>query len=213
MTPISFKRHRFPPVVIQHAVWLYARFTLSFRDVEEVPAERGIDVSKKAVRQWFLKLGLQIAGNLRRSRPRPSPRWHIDEMVIETRSRIFWLWRLVDDESEELNFLVERRRYARSAKRLLRKLLKKYSFAPERMTTDKLNSYPVAIWKERLCAIHDQRLWANNRAETHISQPDGENENSVGSIRLHPPSVSWQFTPLSRMPSMSNAIYCRAQSS
>ena len=165
MTPISFKRHRFPPIIIQHAVWLYARFTLSFRDVEEMLAERGIDVSNETVRRWFLKFGRLIAGNLRRGRPRPSPRWHLDEMVIRIRDRKYWLWRAVDDEGEVLDFLVQRRRCSRSARRLLRKLLKKQGFAPKRITTDKLKSYPVAIRKDRLSAVHDQGLRANNRAE------------------------------------------------
>jgi transposase-like protein len=165
MTPISFKRHRFPPIIIQHAIWLYARFTLSFRDIEELLAERGIDVSNETVRRWFLKFGRLIAGNLRRSRPRPSPRWHLDEMVIKIRDRKYWLWRAVDDEGEVLDFLVQRRRCARSAGRLLRKLLKKQGFAPKRISTDKLKSYPVAIRKERLSAVHDQGLRANNRAE------------------------------------------------
>ncbi len=165
MTPISFKRHRFPPVIIQHAVWLYARFTLSFRDVEELLVERGIDVSNETVRRWFLKFGRLIARNLRRSRPRPSPRWHLDEMVIKIRGRKHWLWRAVDDEGEVLDFLVQQRRCARSARKLLRKLLKKQGFAPERITTDKLKSYPVAIRTERLSAVHDQGLRANNRAE------------------------------------------------
>jgi transposase-like protein len=122
MTPISFKRHRFPPVIIQHAVWLYARFTLSFRDVEELLAERGIDVSNETVRRWFQKFGRLIAGNLRRSRPRSSPRWHLDEMVIKIGDRKYWLWRAVDDEGEVLDFLVQRRRCALSARKLLRKL-------------------------------------------------------------------------------------------
>ena len=85
MTPISFKRHRFPPEIIQLAVWLYARFTLSFRDVEDLPAGRGIDVSNETVRRWFLKFGRLIAGNLRRRRPRASARRHLDEMVIKIR--------------------------------------------------------------------------------------------------------------------------------
>ena len=130
MIPISFKRRRFPPVIIQHAVWLYARFTLSFRDVEELLAQRGIDVSK-TVRRWFLKFGRLIAHNLRRGRPRASARWHIDEMVIKIRDRNCWLWRAVDDEGEVLDFLVQRRRCARSARRLVRKLLKKRCFAPK----------------------------------------------------------------------------------
>ncbi len=165
MTPISFKRHRFPPEIIQNAVWLYARFTLSFRDVEDVLAERGIDVSNETVRRWFLKFGRLIAGNLRRSRPRASSRWHLDEMVIKIHGRRYWLWRAVDDEGEVLEFLVQPRRCAKSARRLLRKLLKKQGYAPTRITTDKLKSYAVAIREERLCAVHDQGLRANNRAE------------------------------------------------
>jgi transposase-like protein len=165
MTPISFKRHRFPPAIIQHAVWLYARFTLSFRDIEDLLAVRGIDVSNETVRRWFLKFGRLIARNLRRSRPRASARWHLDEMVIKIRGRKYWLWRAVDDEGEVLDFLVQRRRCARSARKLLRKLLKKQGFAPERITTDKLKSYAVAIRIERLNATHNQGLRANNRAE------------------------------------------------
>jgi len=114
MTPISFKRHRFPPLIIQHALWLHARFTLSFRDVEDLLAERGIDVSNETVRRWFLKFGRLIAGNLRRSRPRSSPRWHLDGMVIKIRDRKYWLWRTVDDEGEGLDFLVQRRRCGRT---------------------------------------------------------------------------------------------------
>ena len=165
MQLISFKRHRFPPSVIVHAVWLYTRFTLSFRDVEEMLAERGVDASNETVRRWFLKFGRLIASNLRRSRPRPSPRWHLDEMVIKIRGRNHWLWRAVDDEGEVLDFLVQPRRCAKSARRLLRKLLKKQGFAPKRITTDKLRSYGAAIRTERLSAVLDQGLRANNRAE------------------------------------------------
>jgi len=165
MIQISFKRHRFPPEIIQHAVWLYARFTLSFRDVEDLLAERGIDVSNETVRRWFLKFGRLVAVNLRRSRPRASARWHLDEMVIKIRDRKYWLWRAVDDEGEVLDFLVQPRRCAKSARRLLRKLLKKQGFLPERITTDKLKSYTVAIREEQLSVVHEQGLRANNRAE------------------------------------------------
>jgi transposase-like protein len=165
MNLISFKRHRFPPEVIQHAVWLYARFTLSYRDVEDLLAERGIEVSNETVRRWFLKFGRLVAVNLRRSRPRASARWHLDEMVIKIRDRKHWLWRAVDDEGEVLDFLVQPRRCAKSAQRLLRKLLKKRRFPPERITTDKLKSYAVAIRTGRLSAVHDRGLRANNRAE------------------------------------------------
>ncbi len=128
-------------------------------------AERGIDVSNETVRRWFLKFGRLIAGNLRRSRPRASARWHLDEMVIKIRGRRYWLWRAVDDEGEVLDFLVQPRRCAKSARRLPRKLLKKQGFAPTRITTDKLKSYAVAIREERLSAVHEQGLRANNRAE------------------------------------------------
>ena len=165
MIPISFKRHRFPPEIIQHAVWLYARFTLSFRDVEDLLVERGIDVSNETVRRWFLKFGRLVAINVRRGRPRASARWHLDEMVIKIRGRKHWLWRAVDSEGEVRDFLVQPRRCARSAQKLLRKLLKKLGFAPKRITTDKLKSYAVAIHKERLSAVHDQGLRANNRSE------------------------------------------------
>jgi transposase-like protein len=165
MIPLSFKRHRFPVEIIRHAVWLYARFTLSFRDVEDLLEERGIDVSNETVRRWFLKFGRLIAGNLRRSRPRASARWHLDEMVIKIRGQKHWLWRAADEEGEVLDFLVQPRRCARSARRLLRKLLKKQGFAPARIITDELKSYAVAIREERLSADHDQGIRANNRAE------------------------------------------------
>jgi hypothetical protein len=103
MRPISFKRHRFPPEIIRHAIWLYARFTLSFRDVEELLAERGIDASYETVRRWFLKFGPSIAANIRRSRPRPSDHWHLDEMVISIRGGKYWLW-AVDNEGEGAGF-------------------------------------------------------------------------------------------------------------
>ncbi len=202
MTPISFKRHRFPPVIIQHAVWLYARFTLSFRDVKELLAERGIDVSNETVRRWFLKFGRLIAGNLRRSRPRPSPRWYLDEMVIKIRDRKYWLWRAVDDEGEVLDFLVQRRRCTRSARRLLRKLLKKQGFVPKRITTDKLKSYPAAIRQERLSAFHDRGLRANNRAE-NSHQPVRRRERKQQ--RFKSPGSAQRF--LSIHAAVQNAFY------
>jgi putative transposase len=93
LTAISFKRHRFPPDLICHAVWLYFRFTLSFRDVEEMRAQRGIDVSYETIRCWTIKFGPAIARNLKRRRPAPSGRWHLDEMVVKVRGRHMYLWR------------------------------------------------------------------------------------------------------------------------
>jgi hypothetical protein len=106
-------RHRFPPVIIQHAVWLYPRFTLSYRDVEELLAERGLDNSYEAIRYWVLKFGPVIARRPRRCRPRPSHRWHLDEMVVRIAGERMYLWRAVDHEGEVLDILVQRRRHTR----------------------------------------------------------------------------------------------------
>ncbi|MBT6510338.1 MAG: IS6 family transposase [Alphaproteobacteria bacterium] len=165
MTPLSFKRHRFPPTIIRHCVWLYARFTLSYRDIEEMLAERGVDVSYEAVRRWFLKFGPAIAANLRRSRPRPSDHWHLDEMVVTINSKRYWLWRAVDNEGEVLDFLVQPKRNTKAAKKLLLKLLKRQACAPTRIVTDKLRSYAAAFRSLGLTATHDRGRRANNRAE------------------------------------------------
>ena len=125
MAEISYRRHRFPPVIIQHTVWLYLRFTLSYRDVEDLLAERGLDISYETVRSWVLKFGPAIARRLRRRRPRPSDRWHLDEMVVRIAGERMYLWRAVDHEGEVLDMLVQRRRDSRAALRLMRKLLKK----------------------------------------------------------------------------------------
>jgi putative transposase len=98
MKPISYSRHRFPPVIIQHAVWLYFRFTLSYRDVEDLLAERGIDVSYETIRRWVEKFGRPYAKRLRAMRPSPSSTWHIDEVFLKIGGKQMYLWRAVDDE-------------------------------------------------------------------------------------------------------------------
>jgi putative transposase len=108
MKPISYARHRFPPDVIQHAVWLYLRFTLSYRDVEDLLAERGLEVSNESIRRWVLKFGPAIARNLRSARPRPHDRWHLDEMVVSIGGQRMYMWRGVDSEGEGLCHVVER---------------------------------------------------------------------------------------------------------
>lgn len=165
MTTISFARHQFPPDIIRHAVWLYLRFTLSFRDVEDLLAERGLDLSYETVRRWVLKFGPLFAKELRRGRQRPTSQWHLDEMAVLISGTRFWLWRAVDDEGEVLDLLVQRRRDAKAAARLMRKLLKKQGFAPALLVTDKLRSYGAAKTQLRLSVRHDQGLRKNNRAE------------------------------------------------
>ena len=166
MNPISFKRHRFPPEVIRYAVWLYFRFTLSVRDVEELLAERGIEVSRESIRCWAIKFGPMIAANLRRRRGPPSPRWHLDEMVVKINGRRMWLWRAVDDEGEVLDMLVQKRRNKAAALKLFRKLLRNQQIHPEVVITDKLASYRAAARELGLADRHRPGgMRANNRAE------------------------------------------------
>jgi transposase-like protein len=115
MAQLSYRRHRFPVSIIPHAVWFYLRFTLSYRDVEDLLAKRGLDISYETVRRWVLKFGPLIARTLRQRRPRPSNRWHLDEMVVRIAGRRMYLWRAVDHEGEILDMLVQRRRDKRSA--------------------------------------------------------------------------------------------------
>ena len=123
MKPISFKRHRFPADVIRHAVWLYFRLSVSFRDVEDIMAERGIEVSYETIRCWTIKFGPQFARALKKRRPAPSPRWHLDEMVCNVRGKRMYLWRAVDDEGEVLDLVMQRQRDTEAALKLLRRLL------------------------------------------------------------------------------------------
>ncbi len=165
MQPLSYRRHRFPPLIIQQATWLYLRFTLSYRDVEELLGERGIEVSNETIRRWVLKFGHLYAQRLRRCRPRPSDRWHLDEMFVSIRGKQMYLWRAVDGEGEVLDFLIQSKRDKAAALKLMRKLLKKQDMAPRVVVTDKLRSYAAAFRELGLSARHEQGLRKNNRAE------------------------------------------------
>src|SRR5437764_8028357 len=123
MALLSYRRHRFPPTLIQHAIWLYLRFTLSYRDVEEVLTQRGLDISYETVRRWVLKFGPLIARNLRQRRPRPSARWHLDEMVVRIAGRRMYLWRAVDHEGEGIDMLVQIRRERKAIVRITNQIL------------------------------------------------------------------------------------------
>jgi putative transposase len=133
--------------------------------VEDLLAERGLDLSYETVRRWVLKFGPAIARRLRRGRPRSSNRWHLDEMVVRIAGKRMYLWRAVDHEGEVLDMLVQRRRDSRAALRLMRKLLKKQGFAPKLLVTDKLRSYASAFRRLGLTCPHEQELRMNNRAE------------------------------------------------
>src|SRR5690349_17978784 len=157
--------YRFPPEVISHAVWLYFRFPLSLRMVEEMLAARGITVSHETVRQWGLEFGQDFANRIRRRLPRAGDKWHLDEVEIKIAGRKHWLWRAVDRDGTVLDVLVQSRRDKKAAERLLRKLLKKQGRAPLVMVTDKLASYPAAKRELMPGAEHRRHKGLNNRAE------------------------------------------------
>ena len=122
MRRISYARHRFPPAVICRSVWLYFRFPLSFRDVEEMLAERGIEVSYKTIRRWILKFGPMFAVNVRSCRVQPSGTWHLDEVFVRIGGKRTYLWRAVEDEGEVLEVLAQSRRNKRAALKLMWKV-------------------------------------------------------------------------------------------
>jgi len=165
LPPVSYKRHRFPPAIIAHAVWLYFRFPLSLRLVEEMLLERGIVVSYETVRRWAKKFGRDCARRLRRKRPNPRDIWHLDEVVVSIGGKKHWLWRAVDRDGYILDEIVQARRDAKAAKRLLRRLLKKQGCPPRRMITDKLGSYAAARRPNMPAVAHRSHKGLNNRAE------------------------------------------------
>src|SRR5919109_5054710 len=176
--PCRYTGYRFPPEVISHAVWLYFRFPLSLRMVEEMLAARGIVVSHETVRQWALKFGQGFANQIRRRLPAPGDKWHLDEVVINIAGTKHWLWRAVDQHGIVLDILVQNRRDAKAAKRLLRKLLKRQRRAPRVMITDKLASYAAAK-KDLLPGIeHRRHKGLNNRAE-NSHQPTRRRERQM----------------------------------
>ena len=144
MNTISYSGYRFPPEIIQRAIWLYLRFTLSFRDVEDLLSERGITVSYETVRRWVNHFAPKIAADLRKRRPRPHTTWHLDEVYLKIDRRMVYLWRAVDAEGEVLDVLVQAKQDKRAALKLMRKLLKKYGFVPNLLITDDLRSYGAA---------------------------------------------------------------------
>src|SRR5271165_3933582 len=162
---VRYTGYRFPAEVISHAVWLYFRFPLGLRMVEELLAARGIIVSHETVRQWARKFGQQFANQIRRRLPRVGDKWHLDEVVLKIAGVKHWLWRAVDQTGIVLDVLVQRRRDKQAAKRLLRKLLKKQMRPPRVMITDKLASYGAAKREIMPGIEHRQHKGLNNRAE------------------------------------------------
>ena len=160
-----YQRHRFPPEIISHCVWLYYRFALSFRDVEEIMAERGVTLSYEAIREWSRKFGNSFAKKLKQNRLQTGDKWHLDEMFIKINGKPHYLWRAVDQNGNALDILVQKSRDKRAAKRFFRKLLKGLQYVPRVIITDKLRSYQAAKSEIIPGVEHRRHKGLNNRAE------------------------------------------------
>ncbi len=157
--------YRFPPEIISHAVWLYHRFCLSFRDVEDLLAERGITVSYESIRQWCGKLGPSYALVLKKRRGCLGDTWFLDEVFIKIHGELHYLWRAVDQDGDTIDILMQKHRNKKAAKRFFHKLLKDQGLSPRRMTTDKLRSYSAAHREVMPSVVHSTKQYENNRAE------------------------------------------------
>ena len=168
--------HRYPAEIISYAVWLYFRFPLSLRMVEEMLAARGISVTHETIRQWGLKFGREFANRIRRRAPRRGDKWHLDELAVSFAGKKHWLWRAVDQDGFVLDVLVQSRRDKEAAKRLFRKLLKKQCRAPRVLVTDKLKSYAAAKREIMPGVEHRQHKGLNNRAENSHQERTGRTD-------------------------------------
>ena len=178
-TPASpYKGHRFPHEIISHAIWLYYRFSLSYRDVEDLLAERGIVVTYETVRQWCLKFGQQYANQLRRRRPQTGDTWQLDEVFLKINGKTSYLWRAVDQDGNVLDILVQRRRNKAAAKKFFRKLLTGCRYVPRVLITDKLGSYEAAHKEVMPSVDHRRHKGLNNRAE-NSHQPTRQRERTM----------------------------------
>ena len=174
----SYHGYRFPPEIIGHAVWLYHRFGLSFRDTEGLLAQRGITVTYETIRQWCRTFGLAYARRLRRRRGRQGDTWHLDELFVKFRGRRQYLWRAVDEDGDVIDILIQSRRNRRAAICFFRKLLKGQGCVPRLPITDKLRSYPAAHRTVIPSVVHYTDQYANNRAEVS-HQPTRQRERQM----------------------------------
>ena len=174
----SYHGYRFPPEIISHAIWLYHRFGLSFRDVEDLLAQRDITVTYETIRQWCQRFGPVYARRLRRRRGRMGDTWHLDELFVTIHGRQQYLWRAVDEDGDVIDILVQSRRNRRAAARFFRKLLKSQGCVPRRLITDKLRSYSAARRTVMPSVGHCTDRYANNRAEVS-HQPTRQRERQM----------------------------------
>ena len=161
----TYKRHRFPPDIISYAVWLYYRFNLSHRDIEDLLAERGITVSREAIRLWCIKFGAIYTRRLKRKHQGYGDTFYIDEVFVRINGKQHYLWRAVDQDGEVVDVYLQTKRDGAAAKRFFKRLLQNHGGEPRKIVSDKLRSYPVAHRKVIPEAIHVTDQYANNRAE------------------------------------------------
>ncbi|MGW8877594.1 IS6 family transposase [Streptomyces mirabilis] len=178
----SYRGHRYPVEVISHCVWLYHRFPLSFREVEELLLQRGVIVSYETIRRWCAKFGRAYANGLRRRRPRPGDKWHLDEVFIKVNGELKYLWRAVDQDGNVLDILVQNRRDKAAARRFFRRLMKKTGTVPRVVVTDKLRSYGAAHREVMPSVEHRSHKGLNNRAE-NSHQPTRQREHAMKGFR------------------------------
>jgi putative transposase len=186
----TYNNHRFPPEIISHAVWLYFRFSLSYRDVEELLFERGIVVTYEAIRKWCRKFGQSYANQLRRRRPQPGDKWFLDEVFLAINGKRHYLWRVVDQDDNVLDILVQSRRNKQAAKQSFKKLLKGLRYVPRVIITDKLKSYGAAKREVMPGVEHRQSRSLNNRCESS-HRPTRERERCMQ--RFKSPGHAQQF--------------------
>jgi putative transposase len=173
-----YHRHRFPSEIISHCVWLYYRFALSYRDINEMMAKRGVIVSHESIREWALKFGAEFAKRIRHQSARPGDQWYLDEVYLSMGGKLHYLWRAVDQDGEVLDILVQPRRNTNAAKRFFRKLLKGLRYVPRVLITDKLRSYAAAKAEIMPSVVHLRGKGMNNRAE-NSHQPTRERERRM----------------------------------
>ena len=161
----TYKRHRFPPDIISYAVWLYYRFNLSHRDIEDLLAERGITVSHESIRLWCIKFGAKYARRLKRKHKVYGDTFYIDEVFVKINGKQHYLWRAVDQDGEVVDVYLQARRDGAAGKRFFKRLLRSHRGEPRKIVTDKLGSYGVARWEVIPESIHDTSQYANNRVE------------------------------------------------
>ncbi len=162
---MMYKRHRFPAEIIQYAVWLYHRLSLSHRDVEDLLAERGITVSYESIRLWCNKFGSKYARRLKKKHQGYGDTFFIDEVFVKIDGKQHYLWRAVDQDGEIVDVFLQRRRDGKAAKRFIKRLLKAHRMEPRKIVTDKLRSYGIAHRELIPDTIHDTSQYADNRAE------------------------------------------------